>query len=100
MEKLRIAILGSTGMVGQQFIARLHDHPWFSIACLAASPRSAGRSYAEAVAGRWEHPVSIPESIAQIPVFDVGDIEQIAAQVDFAFCPLSTVYGQGHHPRD
>ena len=90
MEKLRIAVLGATGMVGQQFVARLHQHPWFSLACLAASPRSAGRSYSQAVAGRWAQPGAIPENVAEMPVFDVGDIEAIAAQVDFAFCALST----------
>ncbi len=90
MSKLRVAILGATGTVGQQFVSRLHAHPLFEIACIAASPRSAGQRYAEAVDGRWAQPIDIPSALGEMPVLDVGDIDRIAAQVDFAFCALST----------
>ena len=89
MEKLRVGILGATGMVGQQFISHLHDHPWFAITSLAASQRSAGRSYREAIARRWAMKGEIPSSIADLPVRDVYELETIAPEVDFVFCAIS-----------
>ena len=90
MEKLKVGILGATGMVGQQFISRLDQHPLFSIACLAASPRSAGQPYAAAVSERWSMADPIPEAIAQMQVHAVSDLAAICPEVDFVFCALST----------
>lgn len=90
MKKLTAAILGATGMVGQQFITRLAEHPLFAITTLAASPRSAGQTYAEAVAGRWAMAEEIPEAIAQMKVHAVSDLDAICPEVDFVFCALST----------
>ena len=90
MEKLRVGILGATGMVGQQFVTRLADHPQFTITALAASPRSAGRSYAEAVGDRWSQPCEIPADIATTQVTDVANQDAICPEVDFVFCALST----------
>src|SRR3990167_2271138 len=71
MKKNRIGILGATGMVGQLFLTLLENHPWFEITALAASPRSAGQPYREAVEGRWKIEPSLPESVANIMVEDV-----------------------------
>jgi aspartate-semialdehyde dehydrogenase len=89
MERLRVAILGATGMVGQQFAWRLAGHPWFQVTCLAASPRSAGRSYAQAVEGRWSLRAEIPQGLGDLEVKDVADVEAIVPQLDFAFCALA-----------
>ena len=89
MDKLRVGILGATGMVGQQFISRLHDHPWFTIASLAASSRSAGRTYGEAVEGRWAMKAPVPASVANLMVRDAEELEQIAPEVDLIFCAIS-----------
>ncbi len=85
MEQLNIGILGATGMVGQRFITLLADHPWFNITVLAASPRSAGKTYAEAVDGKWKLDVEMPEKVRDIVVMDVSDISAIAEKVDFVF---------------
>lgn len=85
MEKLKVGILGATGMVGQRFIALLADHPWFEVAAVAASPRSAGKSYEEAVGGRWKMPVPIPEAVKGMPVQNVNEVEKVSSQVDFVF---------------
>ena len=85
MEQLNIGILGATGMVGQRFVTLLADHPWFNITVLAASPRSAGKSYAEAVDGKWKLETEIPEKVRDIVVMDVSDISAIADKVDFVF---------------
>ena len=87
--KLKVAILGATGMVGQQFIELLTSHPWLEIAVLAASTNSAGKTYQQAVEDRWAMQSVIPASIAKMKVLDVQDIDQIAPQVDIAFCALS-----------
>lgn len=84
-EKLQVAVLGATGMVGQRFVTLLADHPWFSIRTLAASPRSAGKPYAEAVQGRWKMDTDIPAAIKDLPVVSVEDVEKVAADVDFCF---------------
>lgn len=86
MKKYKVGILGATGMVGQRFVTLLANHPWFDIAVLAASPRSAGKTYEEAVEGRWKLEQPLPESVKQIVVRDiVADKEAIAADVDFVF---------------
>ena len=88
MTKLRVGILGATGMVGQRFVHLLANHPWFEVVSVAASPRSAGKSYAEAVAGRWAMPAEIPASIAKLIVVDVQAIDAISQQVAFVFSAL------------
>ncbi len=89
MKKLRVGILGATGMVGQRFIQLLDQHPWFTIIVLAASSRSAGRKYEEVVGGRWKMQTSIPLSVRSFIVRSViDDREKIAQEVDFVFCAL------------
>lgn len=83
--KLKVGILGATGMVGQRFITILAEHPWFEITALAASPRSAGKTYQEAVGSRWKMEVPMPEKVAGMTVMDVTQIEQVAGAVDFVF---------------
>ena len=85
MDQLNIGILGATGMVGQRFVTLLADHPWFNITVLAASPRSAGKTYAEAVDGKWKLEGEVPENVREIVVMDVSDISAIAEKVDFVF---------------
>ena len=85
----KVGIIGATGMVGQRFISLLHDHPWFEITVLAASPRSAGKSYEEALGGRWVMKTELPEGIKTMTVLDAqADIEKIASLVDFVFCAV------------
>ncbi|MFN2926992.1 aspartate-semialdehyde dehydrogenase [Lachnospiraceae bacterium YH-ros2228] len=84
-EKLRVGILGATGMVGQRFIALLEDHPWFEVKVVAASPRSAGKTYEEAVNGRWKMETPIPESVRNLTVMNVNEVEKVAENVDFVF---------------
>ena len=85
MEKLQVAILGGTGMVGQRFISLLHDHPWFEVKTIAASPRSAGKTYEEAVGGRWKLDTPMPEEVKKIVVKDVSDVKNVSSDVDFCF---------------
>ncbi len=84
-EKLRTGILGGTGMVGQRFISLLADHPWFEITVIAASPRSAGKTYEEAVGDRWKMDTPMPESVKNMVVVNVNEVEQVASLVDFVF---------------
>ena len=88
-EKLRAGIVGATGMVGQRFIMLLQDHPYFTLTALAASARSAGRSYEEAVAGRWKMAGEIPADVAKMPVIDAADIDTMKEKVDFVFCAVN-----------
>lgn len=83
--KLRVGILGATGMVGQRFIALLENHPWFQVVTVAASPRSAGKTYEEAVGGRWKMDTPMPEAVKQLIVMDVNEVEKVASTVDFVF---------------
>lgn len=87
--RLKAAVLGATGMVGQQFIRVLKDHPWFEIAVVAASASSAGKSYADAVRGRWAMEFGVPDAVAGAGVLDVQAVDEIASKVDVAFCALS-----------
>ena len=87
-EKLRAGIVGATGMVGQRFIMLLQNHPYFTLTALAASARSAGRSYEEAVAGRWKMEGEIPADVAKMPVIDAADIDTMKEKVDFVFCAV------------
>lgn len=84
-EKLRVGILGATGMVGQRFIALLENHPWFEVTTVAASPRSAGKTYEEAVSGRWKMDTPIPAAVKDLVCYNVNDVEEVASQVDFVF---------------
>ncbi len=83
--KLRAGILGGTGMVGQRFVSLLENHPWFEVTAIAASPRSAGKTYEEAVEGRWKLDTAVPEQTKSIMVKDVNDVSAMASEVDFVF---------------
>ena len=88
-EKLKVGILGATGMVGQRFISLLADHPWFEIHTLAASARSAGKAYEEAVGGNWKIESPMPEKVKGIVVKDVSDVENVAGDVDMLFSAVN-----------
>ena len=84
-KKLRVGILGATGMVGQRFISLLENHPWYEVVAVAASPRSAGKTYEEAVGGRWKMTTPMPEGVKKLMVMNVNDVEKVATEVDFVF---------------
>ena len=84
-QKLKVGILGATGMVGQRFIALLENHPWFEVVTVAASPRSEGKSYQEAVGSRWKMTTPMPEAVKNLIVMNVNDVEKVASGVDFVF---------------
>ena len=84
-QKLKVGILGGTGMVGQRFISLLENHPWFEVVAIAASPRSAGKTYEEAVGGRWKMQKAMPEAVKNIVVMNVNEVEKVASEVDFVF---------------
>lgn len=84
-EKLKVGILGGTGMVGQRFISLLEDHPWFEVTLIAASQRSAGKTYQEAVGERWKMATPMPEGVKGLVVMNVNEVEKVASQVDFVF---------------
>ncbi|MEE0072102.1 MAG: aspartate-semialdehyde dehydrogenase, partial [Lachnospiraceae bacterium] len=84
-EKLKVGILGATGMVGQRFITLLDNHPWFEVVTVAASPRSAGKTYEEAVGGRWKMDTPMPEAVKKLIVLNVNEVEKVASTVDFVF---------------
>ncbi len=83
--KLRVGILGATGMVGQRFISLLENHPWFEVVAVAASPRSAGKSYEEAVGNRWKMTTPMPEAVKKLVVLNVNEVEEVSSMVDFVF---------------
>ena len=85
MAKLRVGVLGATGMVGQRFLSLLENHPWFEVVCVAASPRSAGKTYEEAVNGRWKLASPMPEAVKGLIVRNVNEVESVAREVDFVF---------------
>ncbi|MEG0035149.1 MAG: aspartate-semialdehyde dehydrogenase [Oscillospiraceae bacterium] len=86
MKKYKVGIIGGTGMVGQRYICLLNNHPWFELTAIAASSRSAGKAYEEAVAGRWAMEAPIPECAKRLGVLDAtADMEKIASMVDFVF---------------
>ncbi len=84
-DRLRVGILGGTGMVGQRFISLLENHPWFETTVIAASERSAGKTYEEAVGGRWKMDTPMPEAVKKLIVMNVNEVEKVAAEVDFVF---------------
>ena len=84
-KKLKVGVLGATGMVGQRFISLLENHPWYEVVTVAASPRSAGKTYEEAVGGRWKMTTPMPEAVKKLVVMNVNGVEKVAASVDFVF---------------
>lgn len=84
-DRLKVGILGATGMVGQRFISLLEDHPWFEVVLVAASERSAGKTYEEAVGNRWKMTKAMPEAVKRLVVHNVNEVEAVASQVDFVF---------------
>ena len=89
MKQYRVGIIGGTGMVGQRFVTLMEKHPWFQLTVIAASPRSAGKTYEEAVKDRWAMTTPIPEEAKNLVVLDAqADIEKIAGLVDFVFCAV------------
>ena len=84
-EKLKVGILGGTGMVGQRFISLLENHPWFEVTTIAASPRSAGKRYEDAIGDRWKMTTPMPEAVKDIVVMNVNEVDKVASEVDFVF---------------
>lgn len=89
MREFKVGIIGATGMVGQRFAILLENHPWFKVTTLAASSRSAGKSYEQAVGARWAMPKPMPEAMKNLVILDAtADIQKIASSVDFVFCAV------------
>ena len=89
MKQYNVGVIGATGMVGQRFITLLENHPWFNLTLLAASPRSAGKKYSEAVGKRWAMKTELSEKVGNMVVYDAtADVEKIAKSVDFVFCAV------------
>lgn len=88
-EKLRVGVIGATGMVGQRYVTLLANHPWFEVKVVAASAHSAGQTYEDSVAGRWKMQDPIPAGVKDLTVLDVKDIEAVTSQVDFVFSAVS-----------
>ena len=88
MKQYQVGVVGVTGMVGQRFVSLLAQHPWFNLAVLAASPRSAGKTYEEAVGDRWAMPDPMPANVRNMVVLDASHVEEVASQVDFVFCAV------------
>jgi len=87
--KFNVGILGGTGMVGQRFVTLLADHPWFKVTAIAASAGSAGKTYAEAMEGRWKLDIPMPDSVKDIVVKDVSDVASVSKDVDFVFSAVN-----------
>jgi aspartate-semialdehyde dehydrogenase len=85
---LKVGVLGATGMVGQRFVSLLEKHPWFRVVSVAASAKSAGQSYKDAVSGRWTLSTPVPDRVADLPVREASDVAAICAEVDFVFCAV------------
>ncbi len=89
MKNFNVGVVGATGMVGQRFVSLLENHPWFTVTALAASARSAGKTYAQAVGNRWAMPSPMPKAMADMVVLDAtADVEKIVSLVDFIFCAV------------
>ena len=88
MKEYRVGVVGATGMVGQRFVSLLENHPWFHLAVVAASPRSAGKTYEEAVGSRWAMATPMPKAARHLVVMNAADVEAVASQVDFVFCAV------------
>ena len=90
MKKLRVGILGATGMVGQNYLSLLEGHPWFEVSHLVASPSSAGKKYYDAVAGRWHMKKDIPKNAENLKVYSISDVESARKNCDFVFSALDS----------
>ena len=88
MSKMKVGVVGATGMVGQRFLTLLDDHPYFEVTALAASARSAGKTYEEAVGARWKMKTPMPEKYKKMTVIDAANIEEMAKLVSFVFCAV------------
>ncbi len=89
MKKYKVGIVGATGMVGQRFAVLLENHPWYEVVLLAASPRSKGKTYKEAVGSRWALEEKMPKSMEDLVIYDAtADIDEITSKVDFVFCAV------------
>lgn len=88
MKHYKVGIIGATGMVGQRFATLLENHPWFTVTALAASARSAGKTYREAAGSRWAMTTPMPESMADMVILDAAKVDEVAAKVDFVFCAV------------
>ncbi|URZ05288.1 aspartate-semialdehyde dehydrogenase [Clostridium felsineum] len=88
-KKLKVGLLGGTGLVGQRFATLLENHPYFEVTCVAASPRSSGQKYSDAVRGRWKLNIPMPDYIKDFVVKDIYDIDEISKEVDFVFCAVN-----------
>ncbi|MBK5253537.1 MAG: aspartate-semialdehyde dehydrogenase [Peptostreptococcaceae bacterium] len=89
IKKLRVGILGATGMVGQRFISLLDNHPWFEVTAVAASKNSAGKIYEEVVKNKWKMPGPIPKGVKDLIIYDINEINEIAKKVDFVFSAVN-----------
>ena len=89
MKQYKVGVVGATGMVGQRFITLLENHPWFKLTALAASARSAGKTYEDAVGSRWLMKTPMPGAVKKMVVLDASKVEEVAAQVDFVFCAVN-----------
>ena len=88
MEKMKVGVVGATGMVGQRFLTLLEDHPYFEVVALAASARSAGKTYEEAVGARWKMKTPMPEKYKKMVVIDAAQIEEMGKLCSFVFCAV------------
>ena len=88
MEKMKVGVVGATGMVGQRFLTLLDGHPYFEVTALAASARSAGKTYEEAVGSRWKMKTPMPEQYKNMIVHDAANIDEMAKLVSFVFCAV------------
>ena len=88
MEKMKVGVVGATGMVGQRFLTLLENHPYFEVTTLAASARSAGKTYAEAVGDRWKMKTPMPEKYRDMVVLDAAEVDEVGKNVSFVFCAV------------
>lgn len=89
MKQYNVGVIGATGMVGQRFITLLENHPWFHLAAVAASARSAGKTYEDAIGDRWLMKTPMPECAKKLVVLDAANVEEVASKVDFVFCAVN-----------
>ncbi len=87
-KKLRVGVIGATGMVGQRFLTLLENHPYYNVTCVAASARSAGKPYGEVMNGRWKLSAPMPEYVKDMVIYDASEVEKVCSLVDFVFCAV------------
>ena len=88
MEKINVGVIGATGMVGQNYLRLLENHPWFDVTYVAASPKSAGKIYEEAVMGKWQMITDPPNGVRNLTVGDANDVSQAVAKCSLVFSAL------------